>query len=26
VCCILPSFVMLGVVPMIATALVHLNQ
>jgi len=26
VCCILPSFVMLGVVPMIATALVHLNH
>ena len=24
--CILPSFVMLGVVPMIATALVHLNH
>ena len=26
VCCILPSFLMLGVVPMIATALVHLNH
>ncbi len=26
VCCILPSFVMLGVVPMIATALVHLKH
>ena len=26
VCCILPSFVMLGVVPMIATALVHLSH
>lgn len=25
VCCILPSFVMLGIVPMIATALVHLR-
>jgi tight adherence protein C len=25
VCCILPSFVLLGVVPMIATALVHLH-
>jgi tight adherence protein C len=26
VCCILPSFVLLGVVPMIATALVHLGR